>query len=130
MREIKFRAWDGDEMLNHKNLCCPSTSLGEILNGELEVMQYTGLRNSKGVEIFEGDIVFMKSHEGNKKIFEVVYDNASFQLRRYSGDKDCDGERMFESFDNGDYYRGDDIYWDEAKIIGNIYEPKYKELLK
>ena len=66
MREIKFRAWHelNKEMVYFKNnklakdqfqaLC-----LGRLLNGDFGdvLMQYTGLKDKNGVEIFEGDVL-------------------------------------------------------------------------
>lgn len=65
MREIKFRAWDGKQMLNrelhdrnwytNENLCVKGTHPDD--SHHLITMQYTGLKDKNNVGIFEGDIV-------------------------------------------------------------------------
>ncbi len=54
-REIKFRAWNGTEMLDNGNLS--EHYIGD-LNGHFEsIMQYTGLKDKNGKDIYEGDIL-------------------------------------------------------------------------
>ena len=60
-REIKFRAWhkEAKEMFIEDGI---KYRFGECLKflwekQPVEVMQYTGLKDCKGVEIYEGDIV-------------------------------------------------------------------------
>jgi len=70
MREIKFRAWgtSGKSMIPAKSICrihfsegipyCILMWNGNILiHGEVNLMQYTGLRDKDNKEIYEGDIV-------------------------------------------------------------------------
>jgi len=131
MREIKFRAWDkktqsirfvvkaifafGDASplavivydfgkppkIDYKELLCKQ---------ECELMQYTGLKDKNGKEIWEGDIV--KVEEGN---FEVCFLEGCWYLRR--------------KFDGGLSFGRLNETWTEAakkklsfEVIGNIYE--------
>lgn len=87
MREIKFRAWDSyeNEMLSFDELCESDATLNWALlfKGQyhnLKVMQYTGLKDSKGVDIYEGDIVVGKDYDRDivMRAAPVVFVNGAF----------------------------------------------------
>ena len=59
MKEIKFRAWNGKEMSQPQHLY---SSFWHKREKEIkELMQYTGLKDKNGKEIYEGDIIRIES---------------------------------------------------------------------
>lgn len=88
MREIKFRAWIKDYALmadvnflniDYKEIVVMIDENDYEFNcGEYELMQYTGLKDENGREIYEGDIVRHASDEG---IYKVTFEDGGFYVK-------------------------------------------------
>lgn len=117
MREIKFRAWDKELEKMHYDIeyiyddvVTSCASFGDILEDteRFNVMQYTGLKDQNGKEIYEGDIVHFKTLRSKEYIGEVksYEDAASFFV--------VVKEHYMECLDA--------VY--DLEVLGNIYENK------
>lgn len=119
MREIKFRAWDGERLRKVNTIGWVDDGVDFVTtprySGPVEdfiLMQYTGLKDKNGVEIYEGDILF-HTLQGRRKVFYPYSETvASYGLR---------------DIDNGfgSTLQDSHAIWE---VIGNIYENK--ELLE
>lgn len=128
-RIIIFRAWDSvkkqmkeDVIVGQgKNWFINKTSTWFDIAGfdnKPILMQYTGLKDKNGTEIYDGDIIWaglFDQHSGKKLIGAIVYDDklrlrsnsnwyfSGFTIKKYNSVADFDNENRWE-------------------VIGNIYE--------
>ena len=132
MREIKFRAWHGKNkrMYTICEISFMKNSSDEFIErgcegywgdnhrdrfslNDLKLMQFTGLKDKNGKEIYEGDIV--KTHETSNKrlsglggnIFKIVFEEGSFEMYRKGNHEGLERCCSYEGF---------------IEVIGNIYE--------
>lgn len=64
-RVIKFRAWNGEQMISPDYIDRRGFAFwkeNSIPQYTDKVMQFTGLKDSNGIEVFDGDIIHQKSN--------------------------------------------------------------------
>lgn len=105
MREIKFRVW-----LSHLKEFEPTRNCGDALNAGYPIMQYTGLKDKNGKEIYQGDIVHgttLFSLNNFDFIREVKFDQGMFGIS--------------DPYEANEYLNKL-CHWVVFEVIGNIYE--------
>lgn len=132
-RELKFRARNGKEMSSPFTLDDEHTTFDDCrtyrnIHRELtlwEVMQFTGLQDKNGVDIYEGDKLRCTQFDDDEytKEVEVRFGEGGFSSNYHSyigfycvdsnGDEDDIGDMIF----NGKHDR-------EIEVIGTIHEVK------
>jgi len=117
---FKFRAWyPVDQQMTYSDQsnwgAWGDCEMSDMVSGSCDIMQFTGLHDCNGKEIYEGDLI-----ESNKNMFdpsqgkqirEVIFENGSFNIG------------------NINLFIITEIPWQfNTKIIGNIHE--HPNLLK
>jgi len=137
MREIKFRAWDNGkkEWIEDFSFVGGNWWIDEYKNDSLEnkrpfenseLMQYTGLKDKNGKEIYEGDIVIGGMNYSGEQFYKgYVYwfeDGAEYwalaDFSEFGGKWNDRFTKLVEGIDEDD----DSTETDTLEIIGNVYE--------
>ena len=132
MREIKFRAWhkekkkiilisslhfydDGKTNYGYKETPNVPNVNVTISEDEAVLMEFTGLQDENGVDIYEGDIInlsyeYFDGHfRDNEIVGKVYFEDSSFRM-------------SYKKYDEIREWRIDEPEILSIEVIGNIYE--------
>lgn len=111
MREIKFRCWYDNHMFDvtdidfaYKMINLTGADIIKFTDGIL--MQYTGLKDKNGKEIYEGDIVRVR-YKGKEDIGKIIYEYNGFTIDVMNMKRPYGRVPLIERF---------------TEVIGNIYD--------
>jgi uncharacterized phage protein (TIGR01671 family) len=116
-REIKFRVWDKiKKEMSELNFIRLKSGLGQAIKGkakDFDLMQYTGLKDKNGKEIYEGDVL-----KNNDLRYIVKAVKGGFAINKYQ-DELASKWTFWDALGNPQtigYIEGN------CEIIGNIHE--------
>lgn len=131
MRKFKFRIWDTSTNSMHYTVqvgcdditvptvwCDKRKEWLHIERREAKIMQYTGMKDSNNIDIYEGDIVTYKvkgSKQVNKTVMEFNKEHGAFLFGIYEGVIMPSGKKT-----RMNKYTRKSVT--NVKIIGNIFE--------
>lgn len=123
-REIKFRAWHNERMLySHNNTINKSNSQNSWFFNTIKdadiIMQFTGLTDKNGKDVYDGDIVRIHNYKTDFKNGEPNIDWRVFEVKY---------NQYLWAFSNDviympiSHYDLNTLEPYDIEIIGNIYE--------
>ena len=132
-REIKFRAWNKKEKymepVDDLQMFSNQLSIGMLSKDyflgkdDVELMQYTGLHDENGKEIYEGDIiessydVFTGNFDTKVGRGTVEFIDGAFYIKPF----EIEGKKI-KDIDNEEWFLIYTVNIDTLKVIGNIYD--------
>lgn len=129
MREIKFRAWDKTRGVFNDTgyeLDCDGTM---IVQPDCILMQYTGIKDKNGTEVYEGDIIQFTPSIRSSIISDMRDEDPLKKIVYWDDDEGQWGWKMLNGTPEGSGYSFCKRNLETiAEVIGNIYENP--ELLK
>ena len=132
-REIKFRCWDKEEMVYFDLLGRIRSDVPIIdVPKDSVLMQYTGLKDKNGIEIYEGDIVTHGSVIANRENGSPKDNFQPTEIHGMTLSMNQNPYPIYRDFQDNPYrtvkYHRSSFYplnvysTDDLVVLGNIYE--------
>ena len=114
MKEIKFRAWDGEKLWRWYEI---AHQLHEVIHkaeqGKTTLLQFTGMIDGKGNDIYEGDLIAISEIYGDKsQTFEVIWGGEEYPGFDLKGWPNDEVNGLSELAQSGDW---------RYEVVGNIF---------
>lgn len=121
-REIKFRAWDkridrmrSDATPMRSSIWWHNGASFDSCGKDYDVMQFTGIKDKNGKEIYEGDVVLIHDYNTIEAVADGANPNELFEVR-WLGSFWSYGEEPISN------WIGAADVDTSAEVVGNIYE--------
>lgn len=113
-RELKFRCWNGQVMYQMKALLIDENKYKQLKDNTDIIMQYTGLKDNNGKDIYEGDILYDIAIDAKCRVVFGCYST----MRDGWGIEELSPKFCVLWSDDSGY----SPIQEKMEIIGNIYE--------
>ena len=132
MREIKFRAWNGEEMIFPTSIMQGGTACwreNSVIETSNDVMFYTGFKSKNGEEIYEHDVILLKDKDYDEKnetaqalgTYEfhcVVFEDGCFKIGGVNLGDFIDSKYL-DIVHCGNIYENKEVYRVEEKVLSH-----------